>query len=40
MLRYGEIYVFMGDAMKVAVVEVGFITLSFGFEQLSLCTFL
>ena len=34
MLRDGEIYVFMGDAMKVAVAAVGVVTLSFGFNRI------
>ena len=34
MLRDGEIYVFMGDATKVAVVAVGVVTLSFGFNRI------
>ena len=34
MLRDGEIYVFMGDAMKVAVVAVGVISLSFGIDRI------
>ena len=34
MLRDGEIYVFMGDATKVAVVAVGVIHLSFGSDRI------
>ena len=34
MLRDGEIYVFMGDATKVAVVAVGDVTLSFDNDRI------
>ncbi|MGI4673348.1 hypothetical protein ACR2XN_28180 [Klebsiella pneumoniae] len=34
MLRDGEMYVFMGDATKVAVVAVGVITLYFGIDRI------